>query len=643
MNGPMEELQQLLQVWKWEWEADLEDYKTNILQTPLHERRKQGMSWYPVVVTESGFGIGDRLYLEIEKTTDQYVSHYFSSGKPVTLFSNSGDPKNPDAIQGVVASVTFNRMRIIFNEDELPDWLDDGKLGVNVLFDETSYREMEHALKKVMEAKNNRTADVRDVLLGYKKPGFTKDFVPILPSLNESQNRAVTNALQAQDVAIIHGPPGTGKTTTLVEAILLTLKTEKQVLVCAQSNAAVDLLTEKLSAKGLDVIRVGNPARVNEDLLRHTVEAKLQADKSYVQLKQFRKQADEFNRLAYKYKRQFGKAERDQRKLILAEARKLSKEANDTEKYITESLFAKAQVITCTLVGAINRFLIGKTFRTVFIDEAAQALEPACWIPILKADKVVFAGDHCQLPPTVKSQKASKAGLSVTLFEKCMQRQQVDVMLQTQYRMHEQIMTFSSREFYKNALIADVSVKEAVLGIDELLAQPFTFIDTAGCGFEEKFNPQNQSLSNPEEGILLLRHLEQLAEQLQQEQPGIWESSFKIGIISPYRAQVEYLQEQLPTFTVLSERKKSISINTVDAFQGQEREVIYISLVRSNDKSEIGFLADIRRMNVALTRAKRRLVVVGDSATLANHPFYKDFMDYVEEVQAYRSAWDYIQ
>jgi superfamily I DNA and/or RNA helicase len=642
-NEASKELKQLLSLLELERETDLIQYQEKIIHTPLHVRRQQGNSWYPVVIVESGFGIGERLYVEVERTAHTHVPHTFGQGKAVSLFTNSGNGKDKQAIEGVVVYAGLNRLKISFNEDDLPDWIDDGKLGIDLLFDETSYKEMETAVKKVIEADKNRLAQLRDILLGYKKASFTESsFSFQLPHINESQNSAVQNVLQAQDLAIIHGPPGTGKTTTLVEAIIQTLKSEKQVLVCSPSNAAVDLLTEKLADRGVDVVRVGNPARVSEDMLQHTVDVKVQADRNFSLIKQLRKQADEYNRMARRYKRHFGKAERDQRKLILAEARKLSQEANNTEKYITDAIFDKAQVITCTLVGAANRMLGNKVFQTVFIDEAAQALEPATWIPILRASRVVFAGDHCQLPPTIKSGQAEKAGLGITLFEKSIARQQADVMLNIQYRMHEQIMNFSNQQFYKGELQADESVKYRILGTDEWLAQPLTFIDTAGCGYEEKFNPENQSVSNEEEANLLLKHLNYLIEHIQTTDPSILQKRFQMGIISPYRAQVEFLQEQISSYPLLSELKKSLSIGTVDGFQGQEREVMYISMVRSNDQGEIGFLSDIRRMNVALTRAKMKLVVIGDSATLSNHPFYQSFLDYVEQVNAYKSAWEFM-
>ncbi len=639
------ELQHLLQLLQLERQADLEEYQNKIVNTPLAERRRRGTSWYPVVVTESGFGPGERLYLEVEKTTDLRTAHLFGSGKSVSLFSAAGDPRNPDAIQGIVSFLGFNKMRIVFNVDEIPDWLDDGKLGVNLLFDETTYTEMTKAVREVMGAAGNRVAQLRDVLLGHQPAGFDrKAFTPTLPRLNDSQGRAVTNALQARDVAIIHGPPGTGKTTTLVETILLTLQTEKQVLVCSPSNASVDLLTDLLAARGADVVRIGHPARVGEDTLQHTVDVRLQNDKAFAQIKKLRKQADQYSRLAHQYKRNFGRAEREQRKQILADARKLSQEANQTEKYLTDKILSGARVITCTLVGAANRHLEGRTFRTVFLNEAAQALEPATWIPLLKAERVVFAGDHCQLPPTIKSAAAGREGLSVTLFEKVVARQpEAPVMLQTQYRMHEKIMQFSNRQFYHNGLRAADAVREAVLGEADALREPFTFLDTAGCGFEEQTNAENLSLSNPEEGRLLLRYLESLLETLRGESPEALADNFRVGIISPYRAQVEFLEDTLAEFPLLSTYRKSIAVHTVDGFQGQERDVIGISLVRSNDDGEIGFLQDVRRMNVALTRARKKLVVAGDSATLAGHPFYKAFLDYVEEAAAYHSAWEFME
>jgi superfamily I DNA and/or RNA helicase len=650
MTDTLEELQRVLDLLTLEHEEDLAQYQETIVRTPLTERRRQGTSWYPVVVTESGFGTGDQLFLEVERQLSDKISDntsHFQQGRPVSMFSNASGGKNTiNFLNGIIAMASMRTLRIVFKTDALPEWIDDGKLGVNLLFDETSYQEMRSATKEVMQAKANRLAELREVLLGKRAPHFRK-IVPVLPfeGLNSSQSEAVSKVLSAEAVAIIHGPPGTGKTNTLVEAIVQTLHSEKQVLVCAPSNTAVDLLAERLARRGVDVLRIGNPSRVSEELQSHTLDARLAADKSFPQIKKLRRQADEYNRLAHQYRRHFGREEREQRQRIVSEARSLSKEANNLEKYLADSQIERAQVITATLVGTTNRLLKGRRFSTVFIDEAAQALEPATWIPITKADRVVLAGDHQQLPPTVKSRKAAAAGLNVTIFEKCIGRLQsagtpADVLLQTQYRMHEQIMQFSNEQFYQHQLKADESVKEAVLAAGDYREPAVEFIDTAGCGFEEKFNPEGQSLSNPEEAELLFRHLSALWQNLEQFYPQSIRPALSVGIISPYKAQVNTLKEMLSHHSLLSAHTSHFTIHTIDGFQGQEREVIYLSLVRSNEKGEIGFLQDLRRMNVALTRARKKLVVIGDSATLSAHPFYQAFLDYVERIGAYRSAWE---
>jgi ATP-dependent RNA/DNA helicase IGHMBP2 len=501
---------------------------------------------------------------------------------------------------------------------------------------------MEKTLKDVMRAERGRLAELRDVLYGVKAPRFERNNTEVSSHLNPSQQAAVAHILKAKDVAVVHGPPGTGKTTTLTEAIRLTLQTEKQVLVCAPSNTAVDLLTEKLSALGLNVLRIGNPARVSEDLLRHTAEAQVARHRDYALIKQLRRSATEYNQMARKYKRNFGKAEREQRKMLLAEARKLSREAEDIERYITDSLVAEAQVVTCTPVGSTNRLLGDLEFSTVFIDEAAQALEPAAWIPIRRAKRVVFAGDPFQLPATVKSYEAGKRGLSVSLMENVIKLEGVSVMLETQYRMHKQIMEFSNRQFYGGRLEAHSSVAEALLGTEDPLSQPVTFIDTAGTGYEEKTDPESSSTYNPGEADLLLQYLVHVVEQISITEPALLQQKGSIGIISPYKAQVEYLAQHLKENEMLMPYEKAFSLGTVDGFQGQEREVICISLVRSNESGEIGFLEDTRRTNVALTRAKRKLVVIGDSATLSNSTFYNHMLAYFEEINSYKSAWEFM-
>jgi ATP-dependent RNA/DNA helicase IGHMBP2 len=643
MKSAIDSLKDLQELLRIEREEDYLQYQARLKSLSIPEKKAMGVCWYPLVVTGTGFTMSESPYVEVERPGGVMEPHQFSAGKGVTFFRNTGG-KNEEAVTGIIRTAGINNLKIILQTDDFPDWMDEGKLGVELLFDDVTYKEMDRVLKEVIKAQNNRLADLREILYNQKKPKF-RDLLalPEVEDLNESQQRAAALVLSAEDVAVVHGPPGTGKTTTLTEAIRLTLHTEKQVLVVAPSNTAVDLLTEKLAELGINVLRIGNPARVSEELLRHTPEMKMAMHRDAALVKQLRKQASEYNQMARKYKRHFGKAEREQRKYILAEARKLSREAEDTERYMSDNLVKEAQVITCTPVGAVNRMLDGLTFSTVFIDEAGQALEPATWLPISRAERVVFAGDPFQLPPTVKSFEASKQGLAVSLMEKAITIPNVAVMLETQYRMHQDIMQFSNSQFYSNKLEAHSSVKEAVLPISPEFAQPLELVDTAGCGFEEATNPESRSTYNPEEADLVLKHLAALVETLEQNPATMRMLGRRrqIGIISPYKAQIEYFQQNLQHYPVLQKYERSISIGTVDGFQGQEREVIYISLVRSNIEGEIGFLADTRRMNVALTRAKKKLVVIGDSATLSGNAFYKHFFEYAEKAGAYKSAWEY--
>lgn len=650
MEPNADRLQLLRKLLKVERDEDFAQYKLHFSRNNINHRRENGVTWYPIVISNVEIGIGEYLSIDIERTTNHNEPHKFSGGKIASLFSNNNNTES-GTLNGTIKVLAPNKIRLSLNVDELPDWCDDGKLGVNLLFDETSYKEMDIALEKVINASHNRLAHLRDVMYKIKAPVFEKIDVSIhITGLNQSQNEAVRKIIAAKDLAIIHGPPGTGKTTTLVQAIRQTLLNEKQVLVCSSSNTAVDLLTEKLHREGISVLRLGNPARISEEVLMNTLDAKVAAHESYKDLKSYRKTAEEYFRMAGKYKRTFGREEREQRQLFYQEARKILKDAKILEDYIISEQFNKAQVIACTPVVSSGRMMRDRQFTTVFIDEAAQALEPMCWIPISRSNRVIFAGDHFQLPPTVKSKKAETEGLKETLFENCMHIENVSVMLNTQYRMNQHIMNFSNRKFYKGNLIADSSVKETVLSFDTnefLLNTPLDFIDTAGCGYNEIVNPESLSIANPEEGQLLIKHLKLVLEQHSGASPALQiakksKKRITIGIISPYKEQVQYLTNLLATDEEFEAYRSQIAIKTVDGFQGQERDIIYISMVRSNDQREIGFLNDIRRMNVALTRAKKKLVVIGDSATIGNHPFYKDFLDYAESVGAYKSAWEYI-
>lgn len=639
-----DQLYQTLELLRKERQADLEQYRQKIQLVPLNRKTKEGKCWYPIKLRRNYIGTGERLNIEVERTQQLDQPHVFQSGKMVSLFSNARNTPDKNYVSGVINYVRDNTMVITLNADDLPEWIDDPLLGIDLMFDETAYREMEYTMKEVIKASNNRLAELRDTLLGLRthvaghQLPATGNWQPAT-NLNSSQCKALDKILNTTDVAIIHGPPGTGKTTTLVHAIKATVSTEKQVMVCAPSNAAVDLLADKLSDLGLRVLRIGHPARVTEQTLSKTLDARIAMHEHYKELRMLRKKMEQLREMAFKYKRNFGYEERQQHKQLMQESKAMKADADVLEFYIINDLLQNSDVITCTLVGASHNTLRGKRFKTIFIDEAAQALEPACWIPILKAERVVFAGDHCQLPPTIKSIEAAREGLAQTLFEKCIQRQpQTASMLQVQYRMHEDIMRFPSHYFYHNELIADEAVRtHALLTQNSTPLPPIDFIDTAGCGFTEGQDPETLSRYNNEEASLLIRHVERLVVTI-----GTAEWKYSLGIITPYSAQVEQLRKLAEASELISSLAQFITINTVDAFQGQERDIIAISFVRSNEKSEVGFLADIRRTNVAITRARKKLIMIGDSATLGTHPFYIDLLDYVQQKGFYDSAWNHI-
>ena len=635
---PNEQLLYTLELIKLERQADLEQYRQKILLRSMQQRTKDGSTWYPVSLKRDYIGTGERPIIEFERTNHLEKPHSFQSGKLVNVFSNATGKPEKEHIQGVVNYVRDNTMVVTLNGDDHPDWIADGLLGVDVMFDEMSYREMEFAMKEVIKAEGNRVAALKNILLGDTRASIQPRPLEFqsMNILNSSQLQAFRKVAESTDVAFIHGPPGTGKTTTLVQAIKQTIKDEKQVLVCAPSNAAVDLLVDKLSEHGLQALRIGHPARVTEQSLSKTLDHRIAAHVNYKELRSLRKKLEQLRTMAFKYKRKFGYHEKEQRRLLMQEVKFLKADADLLEFHIVNDLLQNMEAICCTLVGSSHPVLRGKKFKTVFIDEAGQALEPACWIPILKSERVIFAGDHQQLPPTIKSVEASRKGLSKTLFEKGIENQGAQVsMLEVQYRMNEKIMDFSSRYFYGNKLIAHESVKTQLL---RPYQSPVLFIDTAGCGYHEKQDPETLSRMNAEEATLLLQQVELLVEDI-----GInaWlDEQITMGIIAPYSAQVDRLHKLAEASAILEPLYRLIAINTVDAFQGQERDVIAISFVRSNEKGEVGFLSDIRRTNVAMTRARKKLIMVGDSATLSSHPFYLEVLDYVQKEGFYKSAFE---
>jgi ATP-dependent RNA/DNA helicase IGHMBP2 len=646
MMTSREQLHKTLELIKLERQADLEQYRQKVLLRSLTQRVRDGVTWYPVRLMRDYIGTGERIILELQRMHQLDQPHSFSSGKLVSIFCNASGRPDKEHLSGVINYVQENTLVVTINTDDLPDWIDHGQLGVDVMFDEMTYKEMEYTLKAVIKAEDNRVAELREIFLGEtvsknKAAGTdtseaTIQFKESVSQLNESQVRAIDQIMATEDVAFIHGPPGTGKTTTLVQAIVITVKAEGQVLVCTPSNAAIDLLVEKLTEQRLNVVRIGHPARVTEQTLSKTLDARIATHPNFTELRSLRKKLEQVRNQASKYKRNFGYQEKEQRRLLKEEARSLKSDADTLEFYIINNLLQSADVICSTLVGSSHPVMRGRKFKTVFIDEAAQSLEPACWIPMLKSQRVILAGDHWQLPPTIKSIAAASAGLSKTLFEKgILKHPERATMLQVQYRMHDAIMKFSSRYFYKDNLVAHTSVKSALLRSDQ---QPIEYIDTAGCGYTEQQDPETLSRYNLEEANLLIHQVEKLVEEIGMEE---WlQQEISMGIITPYRAQVDHLHKLADASPVLEPLHKLITINTVDAFQGQERDVIAISFVRSNEKAEVGFLGDIRRTNVAMTRARKKLIMIGDSATLGSHPFYVELLEYVQGLEFYRSAFE---
>jgi ATP-dependent RNA/DNA helicase IGHMBP2 len=641
MPNIIEELKQSLKLLKLEWSEDLAQYKRKFLNTSLAEKKKEGITWHPIQLKKTKIGMGERLIVEVERMDSNYPST-FSSGKSVTFFStHEGYQGAENRVNGVVNQVFRDSMVVTLQADEIPDWMQDSRLGVDLLFDEASYREMEFALKKVIAGENPRLAELRDIALGQKSPGFKEVFPVELPNLNFSQNLACQKIAAAQDFAVVHGPPGTGKTTTLIAAIRQAVDQEMSILVSAPSNAAVDLLVEKLVDADITTLRLGHPARVEEKILSQTLDAKIANHDSYRDLKKLRKETEEYLKLAKQYKRKFGHEERMQRKLMYQEVSRIREAAGHLEDYIRSDIFQKTQVFASTLVGASNYNFKGMVFDVVLIDEAAQGLEAATWIPILKAKKVVFAGDHCQLPPTIKSYDAAKAGLSVTLFEKVIERRpETAQMLQVQYRMPEDVMGFSNDWFYGGKLQAAENTATHAFSEEEAVLE---WIDTAGSGYTDQQEAESLSTFNPEEARFACKYLNETISRI-----GIArfkEEGWTIGLIAPYGAQVRMLRNLIfETFEYpnLKAFADLITIDTVDGFQGQERDLMLISLTRSNDKGEIGFLADTRRMNVALTRAKRKLILIGDSGTLAQNSFFDALLRYFEEKGAYRSVYEFL-
>ena len=685
--SPIQALLQQRTLLQLEYYTEKEAFRKLTEQMGLQRKVKRGDAWFPLQVGKSFYNSLNQTAIEVFRTSDQDIEHNFEFGRPVMFFmvkkmgknENQGNtalqqPENASdanhkvqnsnlkgqsikyfSFTGTVSYVDGDRMVITVPDSapllELQQSTD--PIGVQLSFDETSYKLMFEALDRVMKAKNNRLAYLRDLFYSHQKAGRFS-FEPMkFPWLNPTQERAVNEVLWAKDVAIVHGPPGTGKTTTLVEAINETLMRESQVLVCAQSNMAVDWISEKLVDRGINVLRIGNPTRVNDKMLGFTYERRFESHADYPQLWAIRKAIRELRK-----NRKKGSENYHQK------MDRLKSRAAEIELRINAELFGEARVIACTLVGSAHHLLEGMKFGTLFIDEAAQALEAACWIPMKRASRVILAGDHCQLPPTVKSIAALRAGLGKTLMERIAENKpEVVTLLKIQYRMNDEIMRFSSDWFYGGKVESAPQIKyRSVLDYDH----PITWIDTGEESEErrvksEEFNSSSDDASEgseeQENSSLFTHHSSLYKEQFVGESFGrinkaeaeltlltlaeyftkiskrrVLEERIDVGIISPYRAQVQYLKKLIKKYEFFKPYRRLISVNTVDGFQGQERDVILISLVRSNDEGQIGFLKDLRRMNVAMTRARMKLIILGNKDTMTKHPFYKKLWEYVEAI-----------
>ena len=621
-------MQHLRSLLLMEYEAEKEEFRVQSEKMSIERKKRRGICWFPVKVGRSYYNSLNQLVIEIhnsatETATDENSTDadtedtLFEYGKPVQFFVPQKEGKvKYVTCQSTISFVDGDRMVVSVPSSqhvlELERLTNEG-LGVQLYFDETSYKTMLHALDDVTNGKGHRLVELREIFSGNQPPRKLTMQSMSFPWLNKTQEKAVNEVLWAKDVAIVHGPPGTGKTTTLVEAIYETLRRETQVMVCAQSNMAVDWISEKLVDHGVPVLRIGNPSRVNDKMLSFTYERQFESHPDYPELWAVRKSIRQVH------------AERKKGEKTHQKIARLRERALELEMRINQSLFSDARVIACTLVGAANKILVGQKYSTLFIDEAAQALEPACWIAIRKAGRVVLAGDHQQLPPTIKCFEAMKQGLGKTLMERIVENQPSAVtLLGVQYRMNEAIMKFSSDWFYDGKLLSDASVQHrSVLDYEK----PIVWINSEE---PEQFVGESHGRINKAEAELLLLHLQGYINKIGVSR--FLEESIDVGIISPYRVQTQYIRQQIRRREEFRKVRHLISVNTVDGFQGQERDIILISLVRSNEHGQIGFLSDLRRMNVAMTRARMKLLIFGNATTLAHSAFYRKLLSYIETV-----------
>ena len=637
----LEELSELKKCLELEKEAEREEFQEKILSHPIKERVTLGVTLWPIELEESDLTVGERWRLRFTyggAGSDTRPAHRFRSGQVVTVF------RDAERISGVLSRMESRRFTLVL--DDFPDWLEEGKPGMDLDINEHTYQEMGAAIERLESLSEGPSYLLRNYFYGYDSPGFEllpeSDIVPALPvareNLNAAQIKAVAGIARVGDFALVHGPPGTGKTTTLVAAIEEAVAGGLSTLVSTSTNAAADHLAECLLARGLAALRLGHPARVNEKLLSSTLDGRFESDERSKAIRKLRREAQEIHRKARRYHRHYGRAEARERQALYREYRELNKTIRDMERGLTDSIIENSNPILTTLVGARAAPLGDRVFDLCIIDEATQALAPAAWIPILRAKRLVMAGDHRQLPPTVKSESPV---LKKTLFEKAMELYDSQdwagnrvFFLDTQYRMEEEILGFSNVEFYDGRLKSHESLALRTPLESDFFQKKIVFIDTAGCDFNDVSDEQGDSRSNPEEAALLLRLYRDIVETRGEE-------ISDVGIIATYKSQANLLFELINKLNTETNSPVPVEVDTVDAFQGREKDMVLISLVRSNDSGETGFLSDTRRMNVAMTRAKRLLIIVGDSATISYLPFYERFLDYVQKNGAYHSAYEF--
>ena len=604
-----------------EMNYERETYAKAMTAERIGSRMQEPGCRYPITLGRSEYNALDQLVLTLTyEVAEDETDNDFEPGKPVSFFylSDSGEKLKEIPFQCYVEQVDVGIMSVTLpNKSALTSIKaleENHLLGIQLGIDMTSYRVMQEALSAAMRSDKEKFIHLRDTLIGPLTPNYRRLPRLSFPWLNRSQEEAVQKVIEAQEVAIVHGPPGTGKTTTLIEAVIETLQRETQVMVCAPSNAAVDWISEQLARRGVNVLRVGNPLRMSDEMLECSYERRYAAHPDYSELWSIRRALRESNVAG-------GKSREKQARLA-----KMRDRATELEIRIRYDLFDQARVVACTLIGSAYHILEGKHFSTLFIDEAAQALEPACWAAILKADRVIFSGDHKQLPPTIKCPEAARGGLDRTLMQKVAKAKPESVSLLTvQYRMNKDIMGFSSHWFYHDRLTAAPEVADRLVSpIDT----PLMWIDTSQCHFGEK-ESRTLSRTNAEEARLLIHTLRDYVEMVGMKK--IQDERVDFGIISPYRAQVRLIRKLLRWQKFFRTLRGQITVNSVDGFQGQERDVIILSMVRDNEKGTIGFLRDLRRMNVAITRARMKLIILGNAETLSQHKFYHHFIEYVKD------------